>query len=428
MSKLQIRGGAPLFGSIEVDSSKNALLPIIAATILTNGVTTLKRVPRISDIDNLLKILISLGIKAHFKNGDLIVDTRDITYTEVTGDTASKIRGSIFVLGAILGRFGMASIPYPGGCAIGSRPIDLHLQGLRDLGITVREKNETIYCTRTTKPMPKTTDIYLDFPSVGATENFILASVIGKKRVRIFGAAREPEVEDLCNFLISCGATICGAGTSTVTIQGVRALHGTTYTAIPDRINTGSYLIATAVCGGEVTLKNTNPTHNLNLISKLRKAGCDIATDATTITIKSTKRPRAIGTVQTAAFPGFPTDLQSQLSVLMSIGRGTSAITENLFENRFQHIAELQKLGGKYCIRGRTVTITGVKELCASLDEANPTNLTASDLRGGVALTIAALASQGTTIVHNAQYIYRGHANIERDLVALGANVIRLDF
>ncbi|MDR0462486.1 MAG: hypothetical protein LBG88_04135 [Christensenellaceae bacterium] len=235
--KLHIKGGAPLCGTLEIDSSKNALLPIIAGTILTEGITTIKKVPRISDIENLLKILVTLGIKARFHNGDLVIDTSDIVYSAVTGGTASKIRGSIFVLGAIIGRFGKASVPYPGGCAIGERPIDLHLQGLRDLGVRIEEKNEVISCKQGDSHID--TDLYLDFPSVGATENFILASVIGKKRVRIVNAAREPEVEDLCNFLRSCGATICGAGTSVITIHGVKALHGTIYTAIPDRINPG---------------------------------------------------------------------------------------------------------------------------------------------------------------------------------------------
>jgi len=441
-TKLHIHGGAPLNGTIAVDSSKNALLPIIAATILTRGVTVLKNVPRISDIDNLLHILIALNIRPTWRDGDLVIDTTDITYNEITSATAAKIRGSIFVLGAILGRFRTASVPYPGGCAIGSRPIDLHLQGLRDLGVRVIEKNGVITCKKTNTRK----EVFLDFPSVGATENLILASVLGKTRTIIHGAAREPEVVDLCNFLNAAGAAICGHGTSTITIQGVPALAGTTYTAIPDRIITGSYLIAAATCGGKVTLTNTIAAHNENLIDKLRKAGCGIHINSDKITI-TTGPPftkgvpairgrgflRALGTVHTAPYPGFPTDLQSQLAVLQTISRGTTHITENLFENRFRYVPELKKLGAKICVtRDKSITIKGVKSLTAAHFSVNnsslgATQLHATDLRGGVALVIAALAAPGSSVIHNAEYIYRGHAAIERDLASLGANIIRTD-
>jgi len=416
-TKLYIEGGTQLNGTIAIDSSKNALLPIIAGTILTNGVTTLKNVPHISDIENLLKILVSLGIKSRFSNGNLEIDTRDIKYNSVDNEAAKKIRGSIFILGAIIARFGMASITYPGGCAIGSRPIDLHLQALRDLGISIDEKSGIITCKR---KKSKDTDIYLDFASVGATENVILASALGTKRVRIINAAREPEVEDLCNFLNSCGAAICGQGTSTITIQGVKSLNACTYTAIPDRINTGSYLIAAAACGGEVTLTNTIPHHNANLISKLKKSGCDIFCSGNTICIKSSGRLKALGTIHTATYPGFPTDLQSQIAVLSCICHGTTTITENLFESRFRYVPELTKIGARICQKDKSIIIRGVKELA-------PSNLYAHDLRGGVSLVIAALLSHGKSVVHNAEYVYRGHQAIEKDLVALGSNIIRVD-
>ena len=450
-TKLIIDGGAPLNGTIAIDSSKNALLPIIAATILTRGLTVLKNVPKISDIENLLHILVSLGIRVKWQDGDLYIDTSEIadsrlqTAGEVSPTVAGKIRGSIFVLGAILGRFKTATVPYPGGCAIGSRPIDLHLQGLRDLGVRVVERNGLIVCKKPNRSLLSAT-CYLDFPSVGATENLILTSVLGKTRTRIYNAAREPEVVDLCNFLNACGAMICGHGTSTITITGVAALHGTTYTAIPDRINTASYLIAAATCGGEVTLTNTVAEHNANLINKLVKAGSNIKIDGDKITIthhtlglpryarndRRTPSLRAVAkqsqiSIHTSPYPGFPTDIQSQLAVFLATRRGTSTITENLFENRFKYVPELQKLGSKICVKDKSVIITGVKKLNASSDERLPLALTASDLRGGVALVIAALAAKGTSIIHNAEYIYRGHAAIERDLVALGANIIRVD-
>jgi len=443
-TKLIIDGGAPLNGTIAIDSSKNALLPIIAATILTRGITVLKNVPKISDIDNLLHILISLGIKVKWQDGDLQINSEQLTSNNTMVNPAvdlrcessqsgmaaavRKIRGSIFVLGAILGRFKTATIPYPGGCAIGSRPIDLHLQGLRDLGVKVIEKNGVITCTKPLRLRSLNQVVYLDFPSVGATENLILASVLGKSRIRIYNAAREPEVVDLCNFLNACGAMICGHGTSVITIAGVPALQGTTYTAIPDRINTASYLIACAVCGGDVILTNTIPEHNANLINKLAKSGCLITMDSDKINIHTpSPRPKALTTIHTAPYPGFPTDIQSQLAVLQAISKGTTTITENLFENRFKYVPELQKLGAKICIKDKSAIITGVKQLNASSDEKQPLVLTASDLRGGVALVIAALAATGTSIIHNAEYIYRGHAAIERDLVALGANIIRVD-
>ena len=429
MTKLYIEGGRPLNGTIAIDSSKNALLPIIAGTILTNGVTVLKNVPKISDIENLLKILVSLNIRARFKNGDLEIDTRNITYSAISPETAGKIRGSIFVLGAIVGRFGVAQVPYPGGCAIGARAIDLHLQAFKDLGIRASEKNNIITCKR---GKSSGAEIFLDFPSVGATENAILASVLGSRRVRIINCAREPEVTDLCNFLNSCGAMICGQGSSTITVQGVKQLNGCTYSAIPDRINTGTYMIAVACCGGDVTFTNTVPMHNANLISKLRQCGCDVITSPTsgeygTIRVTSVSRPRAMGVIHTAPYPGFPTDLQSQIATLASMARGTTIITENLFENRFQYMDGLKSLGAKLCAKDKTITINGVGNLSASYDENYPTKLNATDLRGGVSLVIAGLCSPGWSVINNADYIYRGYQNIDGDLIKLGANIIRVD-
>ncbi|MCL2228905.1 MAG: UDP-N-acetylglucosamine 1-carboxyvinyltransferase [Firmicutes bacterium] len=430
--KLYIKGGEPLFGTVKIDSSKNALLPIIAGTILTSGVTVIRNVPRISDIDNLLKILVMLDIKPAFKDGDLWIDTTDIKYNDISGDTAKKIRGSIFVLGAIIGRFGRASIPYPGGCAIGSRPVDMHLSGFQDLGIKVTEKNDVINCQRAVGPNRSarrdgTFYVDLDFPSVGATENFILASVIGKNRVQIRNAAREPEVEALCNFLISCGARICGVGTSTITIHGVKTLNATDHTTIPDRINTGSMLCAVAACGGDVTLENVIPEHNRSLISKLVKCGYDITVGANTIRIIAVRRPKAIPSTHTSVYPGFPTDTQSQFAVVMSIARGSSSITENMFENRFQYAPHLRKLGAQTFEQGKNLNIRGVTSLRASDDETKPTELTASDLRGGVALVIAALSAEGASVIHNAEYVYRGHANIDGDFIKLGGNITRID-
>ena len=407
-------------GNITIDTSKNALLPIIASTILTEGVTTLRRVPRITDIDNLLRILIGQGITAQWNDGDLTIDTTKINYAPVNAEVAAKIRGSIFVMGAILGRFGRANIPFPGGCAIGNRPIDLHIQALRDMGVTIKTNAEALECA--SPKNRKSTEIFLDFPSVGATENAIMAAVIGRARVKITGAAREPEVEDLCNFLNACGAMICGQGTSIIIIQGVRALHGVTYTAIPDRINTGSYMLAVATVGGNVTLHNVVPSHNANLISKLRRAGADITVDKDTITVRASGRLRGFGTVHTAPYPGFSTDLQSQLAVAATVAKGDTVITENLFENRFKYVPNLEKLGAKICEKEKSIHITGVPKLVAG-SETSPAVLAATDLRAGVALVIAGMAAEGRSVVHNAELVYRGHAQIEGDLARIGANI-----
>lgn len=428
-TKLLIDGGAQLNGTIIIDSSKNALLPIIAATLLVEGVTVLRNVPKISDIENIIKILASLGAKVLWVNSDLHIDCTSITSGEIGGQAAAKIRGSIFVLGAALGRLKTASIIQPGGCAIGSRPIDLHIQGLRDIGVNVTENGNKITCVARKNTSCVKRNIYLDFPSVGATENLIMASVLGKGSVRIIGAAREPEVVDLCNFLNACGASICGHGSSTITVSSVSKLTPVTYTAIPDRINTGSYLIAVAACGGTVTLQNTVPAHNENLISKLVKLGCNIKIIEDKITITAPMKKKIMGglSVQTAAFPGFPTDLQSQLTVLLCLHKGRFTVTENLFENRFQHVPELRKLGACIAVEGRSAILTGVKGFLASNDDESPTVLTATDLRGGVALVIAALAAKGTSIINKADYIYRGHEDIMRDLVSVGANIIAIE-
>ena len=437
MVKLLIEGGNRLSGAVRVDSSKNALLPIIAACVLVDGQVTLLDVPKISDTDNMLHILAGVGCRVRREGADVHIDASGLSCSEINSasamsSSAQKIRGSLIVLGALLGRFKSARIPYPGGCAIGNRPIDLHIQGLRDLGVVVSERNGFISCNG--KRFAGGT-VYLDFPSVGATENLVLAATLGKTSTTIINAAKEPEVTDLCNFLNACGACIRGAGTSTISINGVAKLRGVTYTAIPDRIITGSYLIAVAAVGGNVTLTNTRPQHNESLVTKLRKSGCTvncyddkIQIEAAGATSPRAARARSLGSIQTSPYPGFPTDLQSQMTVYQALCRGTSTVTENLFESRFKYIPELVKLGAKITVRDRTAIVTGVDGLAAATGVASAAlALTASDLRGGVALVIAALAAEGRTVINNADFIYRGHQAIESDLAALGANVIKIE-
>jgi len=417
-TRLQIEGGNKLYGTIKIDSAKNAVLPILAATILVGEPVRLQNIPKIIDIDNMIHILASLGVRIEWQGSDLIVDSRFMTSDDATAVEARAIRGSIFLLGGILGRFRHVKIAYPGGCAIGNRPIDLHIQGLRDLGVKIREKNGFIICNSS---RAHGGNVYLDFPSVGATENLIMASVLGKQSTtRIINAAKEPEIVDLANFLNTCGARITGAGTSTITIEGVKKLSGAVYSPISDRIITGSYLLAVAAVGGKVTLTNANSAHNESLITKLQKSGCKIFCAADTIRIESEGRKPSMTSIQTSPYPGFPTDLQSQIAVYQTVSRGVSTVTENLFESRFKYVPELIKMGAKITVRDRTAIITGVEKLEGAY-------VTATDLRGGVALVIAALCAVGTTIIENAELIYRGHQAIEDDLGKVGANIIRID-
>ena len=420
--KLLIEGGNQLFGTIQISGAKNACLPIIAATVLTNGKTVLRNVPRILDIENLLYILSGLGCKIKWQDGDLYIDTTNITYNEINENAAKRIRGSVFVLGSLIGRFKMAKLPYPGGCAIGDRPIDLHVSGFKKIGIKVRETKTHIVCK---SGITRCGVVHLDFPSVGATENLILAAAIGNGVTMIHNAAREPEVVDLCRFLRKCGACIHGEGTDTIKITGVKELCGTDYSPVPDRIVTGSYMLAVASVGGDVLLTNTDATHNANLIDKLKSSGVDVFTTKDTIRIKTTGRQNAttINSIHTGVYPGFPTDLQSQFVVWRCLHKGNFQLTENLFEGRFKYIDELEKLGLRGCTNNRTVKIHGNVKFISGTHE-NPLELNATDLRGGVALVIAALAADGVTVINNANYIARGHENIARDLANLGANII----
>ena len=418
MTKLRIEGGNKLFGTIKIDAAKNAVLPILAACVLVPDRVVLREVPDLLDIDRMLHILAGLGVRVTREGGDLIVDSRSMTGFDATAVEARAIRGSIFLLGSILGRFRAAKIAYPGGCEIGNRPIDLHIQGLRDVGVNVRERGGFIVCN---SRKARGGVVHLDFPSVGATENLILQSVVGRNTVRIINAAKEPEVVDLANFLNACGGRVRGAGTSTIVVDGVGRLAGCTYSCIPDRIIAGSYMIAVAAAGGEVTLTNARAAHNESLITKLTKAGCRITCFDDKINIESDGlRKTSLVSIQTSPYPGFPTDLQSQIAVLQAVSRGVSAITENLFESRFKYVPELVKMGAKVTVRDRTAIITGVPHLDAA-------QVSATDLRGGAALVIAALAADGVTEITNAEYIYRGHQAIERDLAGVGANIMRID-
>lgn len=409
-----------MHGVVRVQSAKNACLPILAATVLVTGKTIIRDVPKIRDVENLLHILSGLGARVKWHNGDVHLETTNLFNNEINHEAAKKIRGSIFLLGSILGRFKSARLPFPGGCKIGARPIDLHLGGLRDIGVTVKTTKDYITCT--TRKISGGV-VYLDFPSVGATENLILASALGRSTIKIVNAAREPEVVDLCNFLQKCGARICGEGTDTITVHGTNSLVGVDYRPIPDRINAGSYMLAAATVGGDVTVQNIRIDHNANLIRKLEKSGVELRLGADFVRIKTTGKPhKNVASVQTAAFPGFSTDLQSQFAVFAATGNGECAITENLFESRFRYLPELEKFGVRTCTKGRVAAIHGGTKLTAGTTEL-PLHVEATDLRGGVAMVIAGLSAKGKTTVTNAEQIARGHEDIVRDFAKLGADI-----
>ena len=416
MERLVISGGCQLNGEIEIGSSKNAILPIIAATILTKGKVVLHKVPNISDVKKMLAIIESLGGLVQWSESDIIIDNSNIDNFEISSDLTSGIRSSIFILGPLIAMYKKAKVAYPGGCDIGSRPIGIHLSGLRELNVKIVEEYGFIDCEGFSM---KPKFIHLDFPSVGATENLIMASVLHHGETILNNVAKEPEVVDLINFINKMGGKIEGAGTSTLRIVGVKRLNGIDYTPIGDRIIAGTYMIASAITRGKVELSNIKYEYVLSLIDKLKKSGCNIEFFGGKILVESFARPKSCS-FDTGVYPGFPTDLQPQLSVLTTVAKGTSMITENLFETRFRHFSELAKMGAMVECRGRTAIVRGVKELYG-------TEVDSFDLRGGASMVLAGLIAKGRTVVNNIEYIDRGYSSIEGQLQSLGADIIRIN-
>lgn len=419
MERFYINGGKRLFGEIEVESAKNALLPIIAGTVMVNGVTTLEKVPAFTDIFAMNDILKYMGAGVTFENGNLEIDTRALTRHDFTVEQAGKLRASIFLLGPLLARHKIAKVAYPGGCDIGLRPIDLHISGLKQMGAKIVEKNGYIYADGSHM---EGCDIFLSFPSVGATENLMMAAVLTKGITRIFNSAKEPEICDLADFLNACGAKISGAGSCVIEIEGVKELsRSISYRAISDRIIAGTYLLATAMCGGEVTIKNVNFEHNQALLAKLAKSACQLQVKHDKIKIKAEGRRKSFGEVETAVYPGFPTDLQPQAMALQSISDGTCVILENLFESRFKHVSELLRLGADIKFKGSVCVINGKEKLYGA-------DVKASDLRGGAALVLAGLVAEGYTRIQGVEYIDRGYYKLEKALSSLGADITREEY
>lgn len=411
MSKYIINGGEKLDGSIKVDCAKNAYLPILASTILCQEEIILRNCPKFLDIQNMLAILNKLNIKINHIDQNLIIDASSANEKLVPVDMAKLLRSSIFTMGALLGRFKKARIAYPGGCDIGLRPIDIHIKGLQDLGVKITESHGILNCDAT-----KLHDgtVHLDFASVGATENLILCATLGKHRVQIINCACEPEIVDLANFLNTMGAKIYGAGTSCIEIEGVEKLHGCQYQPISDRIIAGTYLIAGAITGGKIEITNCNPQHFASLIDKLRKSGCFLSIKSDKIYLKSPNKLKSVGLIETQTYPGFPTDLQSQMLCLQTISEGCCVIRENLFESRFKFVPELIKMGAKISIRERTAIVEGVPSLSGA-------EVYAKDLRGGASLVLAGLCAKGYTTINDISHIERGYEDLDLKLKSLGA-------
>jgi len=415
MEKFIIHGPNKLYGKIEVQSSKNSILPILSACLLASGKVVLKNCPQITDIDNMLKILESLGCQTSFIDGTITVDSQKASKYNISAELSKNLRSSIFMLGSILSRFKHAVIAYPGGCDIGKRPIDLHIYGLKQLNAKVLEKADEIECIGENL---EGNLVNLSFPSVGATENIMLAAAKANGITTILNAAREPEIVDLQNFLNKMGAKISGAGTKKITITGVKDLKGVEYSPIFDRIVAGTLLIATAMCGGEVLLENCNCGHLESLIALLRKSACKIMCINDKIYIESKNCLKAALKIQTAPYPLFPTDLQAQMVAAMSVASGESEIIETIFETRFKYIDELKKMGADIKIKENLAIISGIKNLTGA-------KVFAKDLRGGAALCLAGLKACGVTEVYNIYHIDRGYQNLEDMLSKLGADIKR---
>lgn len=416
MAKYVITGGKKLDGKINIESAKNSVLPLLAGSILTEDDVLIKSCPKISDVLSMIKILKKLGAKAEFEGNDLIINSSTLNSYTIPFYLTKELRSSVFMLGALISRLRKARISYPGGCEIGLRPIDIHIGALKKLGVDITEICGEVICLAHNM---KSDEVYLDFPSVGATENIILASVLNDGETVIRNAAKEPEIEDLIKFLNSMGAAITGGGTETVRIKGVKKLHGTEYKPMPDRIETGTYLISALMTGGNVELHNCRPENILSVIHKFCNNTCKIDKNNDIIHIK-VARPLKAFSIATNPYPGYPTDMQAQAMALATVSDGTSFITENIFEMRFKHASELKKMGADIRICGRMAIVRGVKALSGA-------TVYAEDLRGGAALVLAGLAAYGETTVCDVHHIERGYFGMDTKLKSLGADVLRID-
>ena len=412
MSSYIIEGGKRLEGIVNISGSKNASLPIIAASILNRGISKLYNVPNIHDTMITLKILKILGCKIYKKNGKIVVDSSKMSSHEIPDDLMRQMRSSVVLAGAILARFKNVKFSYPGGCDIGARPIDLHIKALRKLGINIEEESGYVKC-KCDEIIGN--EIHLDFPSVGATENIILASALAKGETILINAAMEPEIEDLQNFLNKMGAKIEGAGTNIIKITGVKKLKDISYNIMPDRIEAGTFLCMAAATAGKIELKKIMPQHIMHIVNKLEECGCKFDINNNSIILESPKKLQSVD-IKTMPYPGFPTDMQSVFTSMLCAAKGTSVIVENIFENRYKYANELKRMGAKINVEGKIAIVKGVKRLSNA-------NVEATDLRGGAAMVLAGLMAKGKTRVSNIEYILRGYENLDKKLNKLGAKI-----
>lgn len=416
MQKLVITGGIPLEGTVTLQGAKNSVLPILAASLLCRGETVLENCPRLTDVFSACRILTALGCRCSMKGHVARIQADGVDCVEISESLMQEMRSSIIFLGALLGRYGSCTLSYPGGCELGPRPIDMHLQALRSMGAEIVQNGGRLLC-RAAKGLHGE-KIPFKYPSVGATENIMLAAVLAKGTTVIYNAAREPEICDLASFLRQCGAKIYGDGGDTITIEGVSALHGIVYRIMPDRIVGMTYLTAAAMTGGMLQMKQTEPSQMENLLPVLEQAGCRLDVAQKTIYLHAPARLRALPPIRTMPHPGFPTDAQAIVMAMLTGADGVSVFEETVFENRYRHVDALLKMGAEIYVSGQTAVVKGVRQLSGA-------PVRATDLRGGAAMVLAGLAAQGVTEVTQIFHIDRGYEAIETVLSGIGASIQR---
>lgn len=418
MEKIIVRGGHQLKGTVKVEGAKNAVLPVIAASLIASeGKSVIKDVPELADVYTINQVLSNMNADVHFENNTVTVDASNQLTTEAPFEYVRKMRASVLVLGPLLARYGHANVAMPGGCAIGSRPIDLHLKGFEAMGAEVHVGNGFVEAH--VKGRLKGAKIYLDMPSVGATENIMMAAALADGKTVLENCAKEPEIVDLANYLNKMGAKIVGAGTETIRIEGMEKLYGVEHSIIPDRVEAGTFMVAAAITGGNILIENAESEHLRSVISKLEEMNVSVKEEKNGLRVIGPKQLKATD-IKTLPHPGFPTDMQSQMMALMLCAEGTSVITETVFENRFMHVEEFRRMNAKMKIEGRSVIIEGPSDLQGA-------EVAATDLRAAAALILAGLCSDGYTRVTELKHLDRGYVNFAGKLAALGADIERVD-
>jgi UDP-N-acetylglucosamine 1-carboxyvinyltransferase len=416
MNRYKVTGGKRLDGTIKCQGAKNSVLPILAASILNLGKSKVFNCPNLRDVEIMIEILRNTGCDIKVNSGTIEVDSSNISKFEISEKLMRQMRSSIILMGPMLANSKDLIISYPGGCDLGPRPIDMHINGLRKLGAKIVESRGYIYCSA--KKL-KGAEIYFDFPSVGATENVMCAAVLAEGATYIKNAAREPEIVDLQNFLNKMGAKIIGAGTNIIKIEGVKKLKDVEHTVIQDRIAAGTYMAAAAITGGQIVIEDVIHGDMDSFLGKFKEMGCMVETFSDRIKIEAPKKLKAIDKIRTAPYPGFPTDMQQQFMTMLSVAQGTSLIVETIFENRYRHVNELMRMGASISVDGRVAVVQGVDNLSGA-------TVTSTDLRGGASLILAGLAANGQTLIEDNMHIERGYCGIENVLTTLGAVIEKL--